>query len=942
MSLQLITGAANAGKTGVAYDRVRDLMAVGGRPVLLVPSGPDVERASDELSREFPVGLRVSTFERYVHQAWDRFGDGRAIVSAERRGLLCTAAARTAGGSRGLAGLTAECAQSLAEQTGPLWRQAHASSTGPGAMLACALRGYATSLHEDGLIEPAEATHLLAQHGEHADALVLHRFTDFTPSQRALIRAYAQRAEVSVTVTSDPECAATHAAAMLIERLGPCELTAVPSATFDTDATLQRLAQSLFGAPERLKAGPSVRFSLAEGNEAEAQRIVEEIQAALLEGTASSEERIAVVFRDPERHVGVLKQAFAEAGIRADFDALVPFGSTAFGSAVLHALGFATTGARSDLMALLRSPFSGVAREEVRALERRWRSKGTVERGELLSGTSRVAPRLAAAVRQMEAAATRLDAEGLGLLANAINSLFVLGYGRSGFEDRACDESSAWAHRAVIDMLSETSLLSAGRTTLADLRDALGELKLAPARTERVGHVQVTSVTRVRGRRFDTVVIGGLNAGEFPKSAAESMLPGSAVDDVLRAFGGSAEPALGPEYEQYLFYLVVTRAKKRLVLSARSTDDDGDPVRLSPFFEVAADSFRDRDDDDQMPPHVYRVLAQAPGAGVSAGERERVRAGALAGARTTPQLRSAARRAAPRTPGLSDAALLEGLSERMVFSASEIEAYLQCPYRWFLQYGVRPRELEREFGPADQGTYAHALLAGTYSILREAGVQRVAPDALVDAHRALEEAIARAEVAFGQARDLSEQIARTSARAWAARVLADDARMFEGFNPVYLEWGFGGEGERVEVGSFYLTGRVDRIDVDEQGRAIIIDYKRSGVPTAAHILDKGRVQIPLYFSAVSSVLGLTPVAGLYRSLAKRENRGVILAGALPSDSFTRTDVKEPEEFGALVEAGLGLAEQAVEDIRAGRIPCEPRTNAACGYCQAAVFCGARR
>ena len=72
-----------------------------------------------------------------------------------------------------------------------------------------------------------------------------------------------------------------------------------------------------------------MRFSLGEGGDAEAQRIAEEVRAALLEGTASSAERIAVVFRDPERHFSALQQAFSDAGIAADFDVRRPFGLVA-------------------------------------------------------------------------------------------------------------------------------------------------------------------------------------------------------------------------------------------------------------------------------------------------------------------------------------------------------------------------------------------------------------------------------------------------------------------------------------------------------------------------------------------------------------------------------------------------------------------------------------
>ena len=81
MTLRLITGAANAGKTGLAYAALKEQLAAGLRPVLLLPSGPDTERALAELSAGSPTGLRCMTFDRYIGDAWDQFGDGRAIIS---------------------------------------------------------------------------------------------------------------------------------------------------------------------------------------------------------------------------------------------------------------------------------------------------------------------------------------------------------------------------------------------------------------------------------------------------------------------------------------------------------------------------------------------------------------------------------------------------------------------------------------------------------------------------------------------------------------------------------------------------------------------------------------------------------------------------------------------------------------------------------------------
>ena len=347
---------------------------------------------------------------------------------------------------------------------------------------------------------------------------------------------------------------------------------------------------------------------------------------------------------------------------------------------------------------------------------------------------------------------------------------------------------------------------------------------------------------------------------------------------------------------------MVTRAKKRLVLSARSTDDDGEPVAISPFFEVAGDSFRDTDSEDSMPPVTYRSLSQAPTVDAGAGAREKCRAAALHGERDGARLVGAANRAIGRVPHIDDEGLLESLSQRDVFSASEIEAYLQCPYGWFHSYAVRPRELEREFGAAEEGSYAHELLRRAYEALRDAGEMRVTPAELDRALHTLRQVGAVLDKESGPAPDISQRLSRTRAMRWAESTIKQDAEMFDGFRPEYLEWEFGTEGG-VDLGSFRLRGRVDRVDVDDRGRAIVMDYKRSAVPKAADILEAGKVQVPLYFKAVEAILGLEPVAGLYRSLSKRTVRGLVRSGELLRQASPAPTARAPRSSPRSSRAG---------------------------------------
>jgi RecB family exonuclease len=252
---------------------------------------------------------------------------------------------------------------------------------------------------------------------------------------------------------------------------------------------------------------------------------------------------------------------------------------------------------------------------------------------------------------------------------------------------------------------------------------------------------------------------------------------------------------------------------------------------------------------------------------------------------------------------------------------------------------VRPRELGAWQEQPSRGPSCK-LLQRTYADLR--GELRRSHRQRCLTRDALERAFAALQLEEPPANSVAEKAARATARTWAARVLGDDACRYEGFAPAHLEWSFGSATEPVDAGGFHLTGRVDRIDIDVNGRAIVIDYKRTVVPSAAHIVEHGKVQMPLCFMAARTRLEIEPIAGIYRRLSKRDDRGLVLRDSLPNDAFVRTDLKDGDEFTAVVDAGVELARQAVAGIRAGRIPCEPRKRTSCTNCTAALFCGSAR
>ncbi len=877
-----------------------------------------------------------------MDDAWARCGDGRTIVKGFARQLLANAAARRAGAGTGTGELAVSCVSALAGQVGERWRAAAPEVDGPGAGLIRTILLYRDALDRLGLVEREEAAHALAGAPElPGDPLVVQGFIDFAPWQEQLLAGAAKTREVLVTLTWETGFAPTKALDALVSRLAiDSEATSEPM--FHTKPELALLADCLFSSVTPIPPGDEVRFSFAEGYEAEAHRIAEEVRHALtIYGSEADAASIAVVFRHPERHFRYIKEAFDEAGIDAEYDIRLPLGSTTFGSAAVSLLQFLVSGDRDLLLSLLKSPYCDGEREATLDLERRWRSEGVTTRVELIDGMWSASKPLQRIVR-LAARATRgsMDASAALQLSEAVGTLLVAGYGRGGKAEAIVAEDAA-AHAAIQRLLTQVASVDDPSIQLQDVIDVLRRSVVTMNTAGRGGGVEVTAVDRVRGRRYDTVIIGGLNTDEFPAAPSETMLPGSAVAAVLEEFGGRGEHPKGVEHEQLLFYMALTRAERRIVLSTRTADSDGDPAGVSHLFETVADFCR-VEPDDIRPPAEERALSQTPRLSAMATPRERLRAeaqGRSGGARA----RAALWRSQSRVSAIREQSSLERLAAAAAYSPSALETYLECPYLWFYSRAIGAQTLESEFDAREQGTLAHEILSQTYSRLLATGVGRVSPETLRQAHDAAEMVW---DELGGDAQGPTKVVERSERRAtlvWVKRILEDDATFALGFKPTHMEWAFGMAGEEpVDIGGLALRGRIDRVDTDDANRAIVVDYKRTSGPSADNILKNRKIQVPLYLEAARIGLKVNPVAGIYRGLRKRSDRGLILSEAEVTGCFTGTDLKTKAEYDAIVAGALELARGAVAGMRAGRIEQEPHDPASCVKCRARAVCGGAR
>lgn len=170
-------------------------------------------------------------------------------------------------------------------------------------------------------------------------------------------------------------------------------------------------------------------------------------------------------------------------------------------------------------------------------------------------------------------------------------------------------------------------------------------------------------------------------------------------------------------------------------------------------------------------------------------------------------------------------------------SASQIEAYSTCPLCWFVSYRVKPQSIDAGFGNMEKGNFVHDVLEHLHAHLPQEGMERVTPENLPRAQELLREVFDETLAEHAGKRGTEGPLVPLSAveeRQVAEilpqleGVLAYEAEALAPFAPRYLEFAF--NELKVEYAGWPLGGRIDRVDVDAENRAVVIDYKhRTGV-----------------------------------------------------------------------------------------------------------------
>ncbi len=818
--------------------------------------------------------------------------------------------------------------------------------------------------------------------------VVLYGFDDLTRAQVGLVDALGRAGEVTVAVAfADRRALAVRAE--LITRLEQ-ELGATRSPELAHDdgytasATLRHLDRSLF-EPGAGKVEPDDGLVLLEsaGARGEAEAIGIEI-ARLIEGGHEPDE-IAVVVRHPASSGPLLASVLRDLGVPVALEASTPLSATAVGGSLSALCRAADDESAVDALLTHLRLDPSLPPGLIDTVERRTR-RGDAQTVTAATDHWKTPPVHLTRLREAGDDAARLRA-----LARSARELAegahrkqapLVQPGRSGVPFSAVELRAGVAASELLEELSGIGRLAGcEQPGLAAAVEALESASVALWRGPAAGRVRIMSPYRARAARARALFVASLQDGEFPSAAPPDPL---LSEERRREIGNpDLRRADQADEERYLFHSCVSRPTERLFLSWQSCDEDGTALARSPFVDEVLDLLA------PDPAAAEQRLAQIRGPeravfapAEATNERELARALALGGwsadrGAVLERLDVGARGAAVEAlfDGLEDPnalpgplavpAVLADLGARDVFSANSLEGWITCPYKWFVEHELQPQRLQPEADPLWLGSVVHDALERLYreppgedAIPRpgDLGRWRERFAELLD-----QGATERARAPLNHSRRAAIERARIQVEAFLEAEAETDSEFRP--RPELLEVTFGpfdqdehddaeaapGHGA-LRLGAVTLRGRIDRIDVDDAGRAIVRDYKTGkNVSRADAFVDEGTLQIQLYMRVAERVLGLEPVAGLYHPLGavgpdKRRPRGLVTEEdeRLKALGIVGRDRREAEEFEAALDQAEASAERAAGEMGAGRIGRRPLGAKCPKYCTFQAICRLER
>lgn len=868
-----------------------------GSAQLIVPSSDTVLLVKRQLGaiQELSVGVNVSTFDEWMRDQWKLYGSSDRLLSntlrkvffqqildgtsADELGTLTT--------SKGTVELLSKLAPEYLTELDQIMASGQLSA---GQMSACkVLERYKMLLEEKSYVEMCQCLdYLLQSIPTQGPALIFSRVEDLSEARLKFVRRLSQKRDVVFSLYV-PEGPAGYAAEQQLELVGGpgcnCRVDA-ESAPAAKSQELTDLLARVFRAKEGSEVTPSgaVTFLSPLGQLAEAESISRYISQCVESGSKS----FVVYTSNPQKVWDALSQKLAAKGIVAHYKRSVRIQDSLAGRAFASLIdAYVTLNERAELEKnidyqasehqmgdmswwpprtltdYLISPISGISVERAWMLDKSWRGNRTLY-------ATRVLETLSKASMSSRLCAETIKSLELGRIGSAAQRIIEY------LSAEASDEQSGAAQSKETLLQNQESLkvMSKIVSSAQELHEA--GLKLTPQTLKsfidlckdqsvmmpvsngiksdiQVLIAPVSQAHSFEPHMFDTVIFQGMDTLNFGVKASDG-----ALQEFVRH--ASKTPRVS-EFARYQrdFYTALTTASTSVAFEKVEQKDVFNAVALS---EVKACYPKDYAKKTGLVRGEEEVLVNLLPQALNperVAELPTIESGEI-----DPKLKNIVvlpRHLTRETLEQELQGLIEVSREGLpLLSASQIETYLECPYKWFTQRRIKISQVDTEFAPMQMGTFIHRVLELTHAtllaealgcdvadvdlavesaLLQDIPGSRITSDNLDHAKQVLDTCFAQVwDEQFNNINrassneliphSIQERKQVENIREDLKDLLEFEASHFIGYQPRFFELRFGREENVVEYAGAQFTGSIDRVDINAHGQALIIDYKHKG------------------------------------------------------------------------------------------------------------------
>ena len=868
-----------------------------GSAQLIVPSPDAVLLVKRQLGaiQELSVGVNVSTFDEWMRDQWKLYGNSDRLLSTTLRKVffqqVLDGMSADELGSLNAGKGTVELLSKLApEYLTELDQIMTSGQLSAGQMSACkVLERYKVLLEEKSYVEVCQCLdYLLQSIPTHGPALIFSRVEDLSEARLQFVRKLSQKRDVVFSLYV-PEGPAGYAAEQQLELVGgpgcDCRVdTGLAPAAKSQE--LNDLLARVFRATEGNEVTPSgaVTFLSPLGQLAEAESISRYISQCVESGSKS----FVVYTSNPQKVWDALSQKLAAKGIAAHYKRSVRIQDSLAGRAFASLIdAYVTLNERAELEKnidyqasdhqmgdmswwpprtltdYLISPISGIGVERAWMLDKSWRGNRTLY-------ATRVLETLSKAAMSSRLCAETIKSLELGRIGSAAQR--IIEYLSAETSDE--QPESAQSKETLLQNQESLKVMSKIVSSAQELHEA--GLKLTPQTLksfidlckdqavmmpvsngiESDIQVLITPVIQAHSfepHMFDTVIFQGMDTLNFGVKASDG-----ALQEFIRHASKTPKVSEFARYQRD-FYAVLITASTSVAFEKVEQKDVFNAVALS---EVKACYPKDYAKKTGVARGEEEVLVNLL---PQAADPERVaELPTIESGEIDPKLKNIVvlpRHLTRETLEQELQGLIEVSREGLpLLSASQIETYLECPYKWFTQRRIKISQVDTDFAPMQMGTFIHRVLELTHAtllaealgcdvaevdsavepmLLQDIPGSRITSDNLDHAKQVLDTCFAQVwDEQFNNINrassneliphSIQERKQVENIREELKDLLEFEASHFVGYQPRFFELRFGREENVVEYAGAQFTGSIDRVDVNAHGQALIIDYKHKG------------------------------------------------------------------------------------------------------------------